>query len=49
MPARVSPKDFLSWAYKKGSKTNKDVINKDEVKKELQPTTKYKYSRAVAL
>jgi hypothetical protein len=35
-----SVKDFFSKAYKRGFKTNGDIINKEEVKRELQPKTK---------
>jgi hypothetical protein len=35
MALRRSPKDFFSKARERGSKTNKDIINEEEVKREL--------------
>jgi hypothetical protein len=46
---RKSAKDFFSKACKRGSETNKDIINGEEVKRELAPKTKANYNYALAL
>ena len=49
MAPRKSPKDFFRKARERGSETNKDIINEEEIKRELRKKTKYNYNRALAL
>jgi hypothetical protein len=49
MPVRKFPKGFFSQARKRGSETNKDIVNREEVKRGLQPKTRDNYNRALAL
>lgn len=44
-----SARDFFERARIKGSESNKESINGEEVKKELQDATKRGYRRALAL
>ena len=49
MPTLNSTEDFFKRARERGSEIETDIINDDEVKKELQPGTKKNYRRALAL
>jgi hypothetical protein len=49
MAKQNSAKNFFERARAKGSENNKDSVNGDEVKKELQEATKRPYRRAMAL
>jgi hypothetical protein len=49
MPKRKSPKDFFQRARDKGSESNKDIVNGDEIRKKLQPKTEKNYTRALKL
>jgi len=40
--------EFFSRARVRGSETNKDIINEEEVRREVKPGTKHAYSRALA-
>ena len=44
-----SARNFFERARIKGSESNKDTVNGEEVKKELQDATKRGYRRALAL
>ena len=44
-----SARNFFERARMKGSESNRDTINGEEVKKELQEATKCGYRRALAL
>jgi hypothetical protein len=39
MQKKKSPKDFFKQARDKGSESNKDIVNGEEIKKRLQPST----------
>jgi hypothetical protein len=49
MPTSNSTEDFFKRARERGSEIETDIVNDDEVKKELQPGTKKNYCRALAL
>jgi hypothetical protein len=49
MTKRNSARDFFERARIKGSESNKESINGEEVRKELQDATKRGYRRALAL
>jgi hypothetical protein len=49
MPTPNPAEAFFKWARERGSGNKTDIINNEEVKKELQPGTKNNYCRALAL
>jgi hypothetical protein len=49
MPTPSSAEGFLKRARERGAENETDIINDEEVKKELQPGTKNNYRRALAL
>jgi len=49
MPTLNSTEDFFKRARERGSEIETDIVNDDEVKKELQPGTKKNYRRALVL
>ena len=49
MPTPNSAEDFFKRARERGSENKTDIINDEEVKKELQPGTKNNCCRALAL
>jgi hypothetical protein len=49
MAKQNSAKNFFERARAKGSENNKDSINGEEVKRELQEATKRGYRRALTL
>jgi hypothetical protein len=49
MPTPNSAEDFFKRARECGAENETDIINDEEVKKELQPGTKNNYRRALAL
>jgi hypothetical protein len=49
MPKRKLPKDFFQKARDKGSESNKDIVNGDEIRKKLQPKTEKNYTYALKL
>ena len=46
---KISVAEFFQRAREKGTEENKEIVNDEEVKKELQPGTKRNYRRALAL
>jgi hypothetical protein len=49
MPTPNSAEGFFKRARERGAENETDIINDEEVKKELQPRTKNNYRRALAL
>jgi hypothetical protein len=49
LPTPNSAEDFFKRARERGAENETDIINDEEVKKELQPGTKNNYRRALAL
>ena len=49
MTKKKSPKDFFKQARDKGSESNKDIVNGEEVRKKLQPKTEKSYARMLEL
>lgn len=47
--SKISVAEFFQRAREKGAKENKEIVNNEEVKKELQPGTKRNSRRALAL
>lgn len=50
MPKRkTTAADYLARGRAKSSKMDKDIVNGEEVKKDLEPSTKRAYTRSLAL
>jgi hypothetical protein len=49
MPTPNSAEDFFKRARERDAENETDIINDEEVKKELQRETKNNYRRAIAL
>jgi len=50
MPKRKStPADYLARDRVKSSKVDKDIVNSEELKRDLDPRTKQAYTRSLAL
>jgi hypothetical protein len=48
MPPQKSIQEVLKRALKRGSEQDKVIVNNDEVKKKLQPSTESNHTRALA-
>jgi hypothetical protein len=49
MPMPNSAEGFFKRAHERGAENETDIINDEEVEKDLQPGTKNNYRRALAL
>ena len=48
MPKKESPEEFFARSRGKGSIIKSEIVNREKVKKDLQPGTKKNYTRALA-